>query len=344
MKVPSKQLIEQLNIIHENFIWNNKRPKIKHSTLTASYSEGGYNDIDINTRLSSIKVSWVTRLMDDNFHPWKIIPSKIFSMLGGTNIIFHNHTFLSLRCHKNVDKIPRFHRDLVYLWQNVISLMSPENTEICDEVLWNNKHITCDGNSVCDTYFINKGIVKVGDIISETGRPWPLTWFEAKEKFLLHDSKLRSWLGLLSCIPAIWKSKLVAEHGQSNTRSAIKTPLGITCRTAYYTLLAPLIRPATAQSTLETSLNLCVPDWKKIHMLPRLTIESLLCSFQYKILNNILYLNDRLYKFKAVPSPLCSLCKVESESLIHLFCQCIETRKLWHQLQTWFPGAKKLLD
>ena len=53
-------------------------------------------------------------------------------------------------------------------------------------------------------------------------------------------------------------------------------------------------------------------------------------------MNNILYLNDRLYKFKPVPSPLCSLCKLENGSLIHLFCQSIETRKLWHELQTWF--------
>ena len=66
----------------------------------------------------------------------------------------------------------------------------------------------------------------MSEILSMTGRP--LTWFEAKEKFLLHDSKILSWLGLLSCIPAIWKSKLVAEQGQSNIRCAIKRPLGIT--------------------------------------------------------------------------------------------------------------------
>ena len=71
--------------------------------------------------------------MDDNFHSWKIIPSKIFSVFGGTNIIFHTNTLLSLRCRKNVDKIPSFYRDLVYLWQNVISLKSSETTEICDE-------------------------------------------------------------------------------------------------------------------------------------------------------------------------------------------------------------------
>ena len=182
-------------------------------------------------------------------------------MLGCTNIIFHPNTLLS------------FYRELVYFWQNVSSLKSPETTEICDEVLWNNKHITCDGSSLYHTYFIDKGIVKVGDIIDETWRP--LTWFEGKEKFLLCGRKLLSWLGLSSCIPVIWKSKQAAEHGQSNIRSVIKKPLGITSRTAYYTLLEPLIRPATAPSTLETSLSLCDPDWKKIYMLPRLTtIES----------------------------------------------------------------------
>ena len=86
---------------------------------------------------------------------------------------------MSLRCRKNVDKIPSFYKDLVYLWQNVISLKSSETIEICDEVLWNNKHIACDGNSIYDTYLINTGIVKVGDIINETGRPF--NWFEAKE-------------------------------------------------------------------------------------------------------------------------------------------------------------------
>ena len=130
-----------------------------------------------------------------------------------------------------------------------------------------------------------------------------------------------------------------------NLTHVLQSKTHFTCRTAYYTLLAPPVRPATAQSTLETSQNLCDPDWEKIYMLPWLTtIESSSRSFQYKILNNILYLNDRLYKFKAVTSPLCSLCKVENESLIHLFCQCIETRKLWHQLQTWFPGPQKLPD
>ena len=78
-------------------------------------------------------------------------------------------------------------------------------------------------------------------------------------------------------------------------------------------------------------------------MLPRLTtIESSLPSFQYKILNNVLFLNERLYKFNVVTSPLCSFCKEKNESVSHLFCYCPETRRLWHQLQKWFPDYSNL--
>ena len=71
-------------------------------------------------------------------------------------------------------------------------------------------------------------------------------------------------------------------------------------------------------------------------MLPRIvTTDSSLRSFQYKILNNILYLNGRLYKFNIVDSPLCSLCGAYNESIKHLFCTCTVTQRLWDQLKSW---------
>ena len=70
-------------------------------------------------------------------------------------------------------------------------------------------------------------------------------------------------------------------------------------------------------------------------MLPRqVTIESSLRSFQYKILN-ILYLNEKLFKFKIADSPLCSLCKTENESMLHLFCECAVTSNLLEQFKLW---------
>ena len=52
MKVPSKIVVDRLNTLHKNFIWNNKRPKIKHSTLIADYCEGGHKDVDIENKIA----------------------------------------------------------------------------------------------------------------------------------------------------------------------------------------------------------------------------------------------------------------------------------------------------
>ena len=61
-------------------------------------------------------------------------------------------------------------------------------------------------------------------------------------------------------------------------------------------------------------------DWKKVFMIPRLAaIESSVRVFQYKLLNNTLYLNARLYKMKITENPLCTFCHKHDETQIHFF-------------------------
>ena len=45
MKCPSKRILDEMNIVYKSFIWDNKKPRNKHSTLTADYSEGGYKTL-----------------------------------------------------------------------------------------------------------------------------------------------------------------------------------------------------------------------------------------------------------------------------------------------------------
>ena len=114
----------------------------------------------------------------------------------------------------------------------------------------------------------------------------------------------------------------------------------ITSKVAYQKLLQPLVKPPTAQRSLEIMLGLKDVDWSRIYLLPRATtIESSLRSFQYKIQNNTLYLNERLFKLNAVESPQCSF----PESVLHLFCTCSVTRSLWVQFCLWASNANVLL-
>ena len=71
--IPSR-FIKILDDIHKDFIWNKLQPKIKHSTLIANYEEGGYKDVDVTSKMISLKIIRIRRLTDDNFYTWRSFP------------------------------------------------------------------------------------------------------------------------------------------------------------------------------------------------------------------------------------------------------------------------------
>ena len=86
-------------------------------------------------------------------------------------------------------------------------------------------------------------------------------------------------------------------------------------------------------------------DWKQIYLLPRLvTLDSYCRSFQYTILNNVLYLNKKLFKFRKSTSPLCPFCKLSDETVLHLFYECNITLNLWNELVLFFKNEFTLFD
>ena len=63
----------------------------------------------------------------------------------------------------------------------------------------------------------------------------------------------------------------------------------------------------TSQSYYEKLLETTNLNWKEIYILPRkVYVDTNLRMFQYKSLNNILFLNKLLFKFEKAQSPLCS--------------------------------------
>ena len=55
-------------------------------------------------------------------------------------------------------------------------------------------------------------------------------------------------------------------------------------------------------------------DWKTIYVLPRIARkDSRVGLFQYKLLNNVLYLNKTPFSFGKIDRLLCSFCKMIDE-------------------------------
>ena len=69
MKNPPCQFLEAFNEVQQDFMWNRSRLKIKYSSLIGNYEEHGYKDVDISTKLTALKITWIRRLLDGNYHP-----------------------------------------------------------------------------------------------------------------------------------------------------------------------------------------------------------------------------------------------------------------------------------
>ena len=99
--------------------------------------------------------------------------------------------------------------------------------------------------------------------------------------------------------------------------------------------------PLTAQKKFKEKFSYFSFNWNAIYPLPFIvTIETKIREFQYKVLNNIVFTNEKMFKFKMTDSPLCSFCKREVESLEHLLYCCNVTKTFWEAFCSWLGEFK----
>ena len=66
--------------------------------------------------------------------------------------------------------------------------------------------------------------------------------------------------------------------------------------------------------------------------------ETYVWSFQYKILNNILFTNTKLFKIGLSESEKCSFCTFYKEDVYHLFYGCSYSRTFWNRFCDWWTS------
>ena len=62
-----------------------KRAKVKHLSLIGRYRDGGFKDVHADAKILSLKISWIRKRKDSNFHPWKVSANHLLSEVGGNN-------------------------------------------------------------------------------------------------------------------------------------------------------------------------------------------------------------------------------------------------------------------
>ena len=340
-----EEIVKTIESTIKDFIWNGRKPKIKKDTLIGDYSEGGLKLPDFSVTLKANRIKWILRLIQSfkEKKTYASLCSVFVEECGGIENIGTN--FNAQRIPKN---IPDFFRQNLLTWAEYTSSSKVDTIQtVLNQPIWNNKYILINDKSIFYRNFSTKNINKIGDMCNRNGE---FEWMYVKDKGLQDKDFLR-WAGIIHAIPKDWK-KIIKQHQSEveknlNNNAENSFLLGhkmvkiekVTTRQIYEDMIKTKFKPPTSQTNIEKRIvneDGIILDWTKIYTrIYTTTIDSYLRMFQYKILNNFLYLNYDLNRFKIIDHSSCSLCHTSPETIDHLFVECIEARNYYFEIRNW---------
>ena len=212
-------------------------------------------------------------------------------------------------------------------------------------IIWNNKLIRIDGKPVFYKTLAEKGIFRIGDLISENNDL--ITKCNLRELNLTPLDQFRL-ISVLNALPSQWRDSL--NRSLYSVKKAFNLQEKIVLRlngqntsinkavskTIYKELRNRVITIPSAQEKYGSSFVSDTLDWPEIYSLPhRVTSDTKLRQFQFKLLNKYLATNAFLYKIGVASSPLRSFCEKENESLEHIFIYCNYAEEFWAEVIKW---------
>ena len=197
-------LIKDVNKLLYGFIWKGNE-KIKRTALINDIENGGLKMLDIQSIILSQRVIGLKRFIEDYNSPWKSVLEMFLGDIGRKCIFRCNFGTCKLPIH-----LPNFYKECLDAW-SVVSTSVVSYDDVVNQTIWNNKFILIENKSCSVKHLAVHGIVKIEDLISDSGR------FLKSEKLLqarlspVHYFKL---MGIVNSIPNEWK--LIIKQNQQH--------------------------------------------------------------------------------------------------------------------------------
>ena len=163
-------MLNELQRMQKEFLWQGKRAIIKHSTIIGSYEKGGRKDVDLESKFQSLRIIWVRKILDKaNSHPWMAIVNTVLQDLSGVNI-FHTNLLIAPEKRECLKIIPIFYKEVISTLER-ICIGTPCDFEfILSQSLWDNHFVRSKGKTISSKRLESKGILMVVDLIDDDGK------------------------------------------------------------------------------------------------------------------------------------------------------------------------------
>ena len=187
-------------------------------------------------------------------------------------------------------------------------------------IIRNNREIKIDGKSLFYKRYLSKGINYTKDLLYGRTNIDSLNIFEGVKSL---NSNILTWTGLRHAVPLNLRT-----HPHSFT--VILDLENFTCRNYSSLLIRFKYEKPKKWAKIKEEFDLEDNRILEAFSLPiRVCSEPYLRSFQYKVLNSILFTNEILFKIGYIPSPNCSFCQDTKETRNHVLFTCPFSYYFW---------------
>lgn len=331
-----KDIIDQFEAAVCHFLWNNRRAKISKEILKLPRKYGGLKLVDLRTRHMALQVQWINLAQDNQFFA-RILRNKL-------NTPIHDDVWCCNFKPRHVKEIfPQlegFWYHVVVAWAHYNFAMPEDLDDILNQFLWYNSLIRRENVPFVLPRAYRAGILRVGHIVNCRGEFMSydelinqfggcITWLEYLQ---IQSAFHPEWLRLIRLGPINFQATLTKFQRltQNNKWSGL-----------VYDQLIEVDGDMKVLSKCERWSRYLEVDITYAHFrksfenVLRTTLSTKLRDFQFRLLHCIIFLNDKLFQWKKVDSPLCTFCNKHKENYMHLFINCEKVKPIWQQLKTY---------
>ena len=328
-----KWAIDSLKKDTYNFLW--KRDFIKRTTIIGKVKDGGLGLTDIDTKIASLKASWVTRLLKCQ-NSWRFIPNFYINLMG-----FETKDFIKANSTENINafKFSMFYKSVFEAFF-AIKDRAPINLGTFSEIVWLNNLFKWKNNVLFFENWIKTGFVYVKDFYDMNGK------FVSEQNVYNKLMYKRNWIQEYMIIRSVLQKTLrnvntiYAKYTNIKHRYTIvingchQSILDKKAKFVYDVLIEKKkTRPINEKKWCE---NFNSPNQKSffqnIYIQKILDMPcKLLSELNFKIIHNILSCGYMVNKWNLKVGKMCIHCKQE-HTLRHMLYDCKKVEKIWKKV------------
>ena len=189
------RVIQEVKQIVTDFIWNGKPPKIAYNVMIQNIENGGLKLVDFESKVKSLKVGFIKRLLQNKDGKWRVTASHFFQTNNLNSYFMGNRGPCNIMDHK-------FYQDTLQYWSELQEVKVPTAEIIYNQTIWDNRYITIQSRPFLWRLWQEKGIKQVCNIIRDDGEF--LDHNEIKEIYDINCNFLNV-LQIRQSLPLYWR-------------------------------------------------------------------------------------------------------------------------------------------